>query len=342
MTDFATVRTEDGFDLETNARSQDSMDRTYGKPAEKAPETLSEPAAKPQPEAKEPKGEEPAAKPAEPANQPPSDLDEDEKLEPNARRAKFQERIDRITRERKVEERRREQAERDRDELRQRAEANEAELRRFRERFPEAAKPNPDAEPDLGDFEDVEEYKKAYRDFVIRQDAKERETKAAQELQIAAKRERLEAFQSRIFEPAQANPSLMDGLPPDLVDSVPLSAMKPTDKVGFGNFLMETLTRVKEPWLILNHFKTPSGQAELQRLSTLHPSEVTMEIGMMYKDLSSESKTAPEEKPKPEISKAKPPGKAISSGPPSDLDPFAEGIDFDESARREAALKRRR
>lgn len=344
MADFAsTARTEEGFDIETNARSQESMDRVHGSKPEKAAEPPVEATAKPAGEPEKPETATEPEKPSAKAPEPGQDSDEeDEKLEPSARRAKFQARIDRITRERKVEERRREQAERDRDELRQRAEANEAELRKLREKFPEAQKQNPDAEPDIADFEDVEDFKAAYREYAVKQDAKQRETRAAQESQQAAKRERMQAFQERIFAPVQSDPSLLEGLPEDLVNSVPLSAMKPTDKVGFGNFLMETLTRVKEPWLILNHFKTPSGQDELQRLSTLHPSEVTMEIGMMYKDLSSANKTAPEEKPKPEISKAKPPGKAISSGPPSDLDPYADGIDFDEAARREAALKRRR
>lgn len=339
----ANIRTEDGFDIETNARSQESMNATHGKKPEPA---APEPAKAPEPPQGEPAVPPVTEDPKKASSEPPEarqDADEDERLEPSARRAKVQERIDRLTRERRAEERLRQQAERDRDELRQRAEANEAELRKIREKFPEASqKSDPDAEPDLGDFEDVDEYKKAYRDYVIRQDSKDRETRARLETQQAAKRERIDAFKARIVDPAQADPSLLEGLPADLVDSVPLSAMKATDKVTFGNFLMETLTRVKEPWVVLNFFKTPDGESELQRLSTLHPSEVAMEIGMMYKGLSSASKTAPEEKPKPEISKAKPPGKAISSGPPSDLDPYADGIDFDESARREEALRRRR
>lgn len=342
MADFAsTARTEEGFDIETNARSQESMDRVHGSKPEKAAEPPAEAPAKPSGEPEKPETPTEPEKPAAKAPEPGQDDEEDEKLEPSARRAKFQARIDRITRERKVEERRREQAERDRDELRDRAEAYQAQLKKLQEKFPEP-KQDPDAEPDIADFEDVDEFKAAYREYAVKQDAKQRETRAAQESQQAAKRERMQAFQERIFAPVQADPSLLEGLPEDLVNSVPLSAMKPTDRVGFGNFLMETLTRVKEPWLILNHFKTPDGQDELRRLSTLHPSEVTMEIGMMYKDLSSANKTAPEERPKPEISKAKPPGKAISSGPPSDLDPYADGIDFDEAARREAALKRRR
>lgn len=348
MADFsATARTEEGFDIETNARSQESMDRIHGqkpdKPAEKAPE----PAAKaPDKPADAPEAPKTPDQPKKGEQEPPegnAEADEDEKLSPNERRNKAQERIDRLTRERRAEERRRIEVERKLDEIQRRADEKDAELRKFREKFPDAAKPqDPDAEPDVADFEDVEEFKKSYRSWAVRQDAQERETKAKTEARQAAVRERLEAFESRIFEPAKANPSLLEGLPADLVDSVPLSAMKPTDKVGFGNFIMEVLTRVKEPWLVLNHFKTQAGQDELQRLSTLHPSDVTMEIGMLYKDLSSANKTAPEEKPKPEISKAKPPGKAISSGPPSDLDPYAEGIDFDEAARREAALKRRR
>lgn len=342
MADFAsTARTEEGFDIETNARSQESMDRVHGSKPEKAAEPPAEAPAKPAGDPAEPKTATEPEKPAAKAPEPGQDDEEDEKLEPSARRAKVQERIDRITRERRAEQRRREQAERDRDEIRERAEAYQAQLKKLQEKFPEP-KQDPDAEPDIADFEDIEDYKKAYRDHVIKQDAKDRETRSVQQSQQAAKRERMQAFQERIFAPAEADPSLYEGLPDILLQSLPLSALKGDEKVTFGNFLMEAMTRVKEPWVVLNHFKTPDGQDELQRLSTLHPLEVSMEIGMLYKGLSSANKTAPEERPKPEISKAKPPGKAISSGPPSDLDPYADGIDFDEAARREAALKRRR
>lgn len=342
MSEFSKVTTEEGFDIETNARSQESLDRAHA-PKEKSAEKASDPAAKaPDKPVGEPNATKPAEEPKNGAAQPPEGKsdEEDEKLDPAARRAKVQERIDRITRERRAEERARQQAERERDELKAKAEANEAELRKIREKYPDAFKQaDPEKEPDLADFEDVEEYKKAYREFVIKQSELERETNSKREATMAAKRERMAAFEEKIFTPAKSNPALMEGLPDDLVESVPLSALKETDKATFGSFLLEVLTRVKEPWKVLEFFKTQDGKTEYQRLSTLHPSEVTMEIGMLYKDLSAANQTAPAEKPKPEISKAKPPGKAISSGPPSDSDPYSG--DFDDVLNRDLARKRR-
>jgi hypothetical protein len=339
MAEFAKTTTTEGFDIETNAQSQAALDRTHA-PAEKASK---EPPAPPEKPAGETADKNPPEEPKkEPAPSPAAtdDADEDEKLSPVDRRKKVQARIDKITRERHAAERRAEEAARERDELKTRAERNEAELRKVREQFG-VKDADPDKEPELGDFEDHEDYKKAFREFTKRQIQKEQETNAKRESVMSAKRERLEAFKTKIFEPAAADPTLFEGLPDDLLDSKPLSALKDTDQVTFGNFLMEILTRVKDPWVVLNHFKTPDGQTELQRLSTLHPSEVSMEIGMLYKGLSSATKTAPEEKPKPEISKAKPPGKAITAGPPSDSDPLAADIDFDEAAKRMLARKRK-
>ena len=306
----------DGFSVESNTHTAEQLAETFGKkPDEKAPEKPATPPAEPQADGDG--GEAP-----EPAKTAPATNGEVKEAKLGKPRHDPNARINQLTREART-------AERERDEIQRRAEAAETELRKFRASQPEQPKQaKADGPPKLEDFEGVEEWGAAMTRWGISEDrkAQAQETRKTQEEQ--RRHQTFSTFSERIKAHMVNDPGFFDRVSETVVGWRPLSDLSPNEIVKPENIIAEQFVTSESPAALIEYL---SGHPdEIQRLSTLHPLQLTAALGRIEERLSAANPTATA---RPEVSKAAPPARPVTGGPPiRDNGPSAD--DDDETYRR--------
>lgn len=229
------------------------------------------------------------------------------------------------------------------DEIERRAQALEAELRQFKERqpadrTPEAPKAPKEGRPKLEDFESLEDHTEAVANWLLdtrEKTAKETAQKAESEKATEAK---FRSFAERMGAHVEKDPEFWARQNEAVVALRPFSVLSEEErkKAGPLNALADHFLVSEKAPALIEYF---SGKPEeVQRLSTLHPGDFWRELGRIEERLgAATTATAP-----PPISKAAPPARPVTGGPPITNSGPSENDSDDEYLRKRQAQELRK
>ena len=232
------------------------------------------------------------------------------------------------------------------DEIERRANALETELREIKARqeapkpaeTPKAEKPAESGRPKLEDFDSLEDHAEALANWAL--DKREKtaaETRKAAETEKATK-ERFSTFAQRMKAHIETDPEFWSRQDETVVGLRPFSVLSQEERAQAGplNALADHfLVSDKAPALIEYFSGKPE---ELQRLSTLHPGDFWRELGRIEERLgAATTATVPQS-----ISKAAPPARPVTGGPPTDSGPSGTDSDDEYIRKRKAQELRKR
>jgi len=331
MSEYHVFTGSDGMRIESNTRSTDQMARAFAaSEAEKAPKTATPAATEPEKpevesEATETEPEAPeVTTEAKDGEEKPAETGKDKKLgkprhDPKAR-------IDQLTRELRSMERERDEFKAKfiskPDEIESRANAAKQAL--------ESVKPA--TRPKLEDFEGVEEWGEALTKWTIAEDRKNQAEEAKQAKFKADQDAKLKTFSNKMQAHLEKSPDWFDTVSDDVVGWRPLSALRSDEFVKPENVIAEHFLVSEDPVALIEYL---SGKPEeIQRLSTLHPLQLTAALGRIEERLAAANPTATVEEPS--VSKAAPPARPVTGGPPTkSADPSK--MSFEDYAKWQAA-----
>lgn len=332
MNEFATHQAE-GFTITSNNRSAEQMAETFKKPDEKSTETPKDGAGTTQePDHKETATPIPEKVPIESKHAKPKD-------DPKAR-------VEQLARQRAEDRDRANAAERRADEIERRARAAEAELEKLRGGKPEPVKeaPKADSGPQEDDFEKYSDFIDARSKWVANQEYKtlrEAEKEAEKrESFVRKEEEHYHKFRKDLNDAIEADPTLVDRISPDVVGLLPEGPVDPSKPLNSFGHLGQFIKKYGVP--AMEYFS--NNLPEIQRLSTLHPEEFWMELGII-KDVLRKGQGAATTAsvPDPRVSRAHAPVRPVTAsattGSSSD-----DVVDFANSKfvkERQAELKRK-
>lgn len=288
------------FTLESNSRSSEQMAESL-KPAEKAPEPVKEAAAPVEaPEAEDTLNVE-GKQPKRPRDDPKARVAEATRNAAEAKR-----RIDEVER---------------------RAKAAEEALARFKStseasRAPEPPKPvQPNDRPKLDDYDSIEDHAEAMAKWVRKaeRDAEQAERKAAEDRQKAEafekfREKRVTTFSEKMGKHLETDPDFWNRISPDVVQLRPLSVMDENEPKGPLNLLAEHFLTSDDPATLIQYFSDrPEEVTRFSQFTT--EAQFWREVGKVETRVGSAATTA--SATTPEVSKAAPPARPVTGGPPS-------------------------
>lgn len=211
------------------------------------------------------------------------------------------------------------------DEVQRRAEAAEAELKRFKEsqaKPPEPPKPEepakpktaPSDRPKLDDFDSIEEHTEAVARWVAKQERAEAEKVAKERAFEEFKVKRVETFTGKMKAHLESDPDFWSRQNPDVIALRPLSVMGPSEVATPLNLLAEQFLTSENPVSLIEYFS--QHPEEVTRFSQMQSeAEFWRALGKVESGIGSAATTA--SATKPQISKAAPPPRPVSGGPPT-------------------------
>lgn len=303
------------FTLESNSRSVEQMSEAL-KPVEKAPETPEKAASEPEKDSEAPEPQESAPvegkQPKRPRDDPKARVAEATR---NAAEAK--KRIDEVQR---------------------RAEAAEAELQRIRasqmarqepEQPKQSSKPQPDGRPKLDDFDSIEDHAEAMAKWVRKVEREAEESAAKARAYEQFRQKRVTTFADKMSKHLEADPQFWERVSPDVVNLRPLSVMDENEPKGPLNLLAEHFLTSDDPAALIQYFS--DSPEEVKRFSQFQTeAQFWREVGKVETRIGSAATTA--SATVPEISKAAPPARPVTGGPPTGS-PDPNKMTFEEYAK---------
>ena len=220
------------------------------------------------------------------------------------------ERVRMAAREAKEAKQRAEDVTREKDEISRRAEEYRLELEKIRVQT-KPKEPDSSGKPKSTDFHTYEEFTEALAEWKFNENIQKLESNRRMEAIERETAHRFSSFEKKIKEHMDADPTFKDRISPDVLNLRPLSAMAPGEPRGPLNALAEHFLVSEVAPKLIEYFS--EHEDELQRFSTLHPLRFGVELGKVEERLSvgSSTATAPVE-----MSKAKPPVRPVTGGPP--------------------------
>lgn len=289
--------TPDGFEVTSSSETSEEMAQTHAPEPKEGQEAVPAPADAQAPVEEE---EEPTEA-GKPADDPAKAKLGRPKKDPNARVIDAA-RKEKAAREALVAER----AERARIE----AKLREIESERSGKTEPEQPKsaPKADGRPKSDDFATWEQYEDALLEWRLAKAENERSEKARGEAINAKKSEQISAFNKRMQEAIQADPTFSERVSQDVIELVPSMLLPPGEKAGPLNALADRFI-VSEVGPALMMYFTDHPE-DVQRLSQMYPADFWMELGYIERGLVS-APSLPQAT-NPSISKAKPPVRPVA------------------------------
>ena len=211
------------------------------------------------------------------------------------------------------------------DEVQRRAEAAESELRRIRDsQAPPATPPKPEepakpktAPPDrpkLDDFDSIEDHAEAVARWVAKQERAEAEKEAKARAFEEFKAKRVDTFTGKMKAHLESDPEFWTRQNPGVVELRPLSVMGPSEVAGPLNVLAEHFLTSENPVSLIEYFS--QHPEEVTRFSQMQSeAEFWRALGKVESGIGSAAITA--SATTPQISKAAPPPRPVSGGPPT-------------------------
>jgi hypothetical protein len=227
-------------------------------------------------------------------------------------------------------------------EARRLAEENAELKRRFESYRPpqqeQAAPKDPNAPPDKADFDDYEAYIDARAEWKARQEWARQRQEADRDTWVNAQAKRMadavdsdmSNFTGKMQAVKETNPERIEALPPEMMDAlVPTWMLEPGQTITQRNVMADEIMKLDHPLEVLEHL---SQITEFQRIATLsNPPAITRALARL--DARFEAATAAVS-PKPTISKAKPPVRAVA-GSPGAVERDEDSLSIDEFLTRE-------
>lgn len=220
------------------------------------------------------------------------------------------ERVRMATREAKEAKQRAETAIQEKDEIARRAEEYRQELEKMRV----SATPRSEdrsGKPKSTDFETYEEFTEALAEWKFNENVQKLQSQQRMEAIERETAHRFSSFEKKMKDHMDADPTYKDRISPNVLNLRPLSAMAPGEPRGPLNALAEHFLVSEVAPKLIEYFS--EHEDELQRFSTLHPLRFGVELGKVEERLSAGSFTAAAPV---EMSKAKPPVRPVTGGPP--------------------------
>ena len=280
--------TSDGFDVSSSSETPEEIQASLDREKEPVQETA------------------PEEKPEETPEEKPEVVEEGKN-----KRARHDptERVRMATREAKEAKQRAEVAIQEKDEIARRAEEYRLELEKMRS---PATPEDRSGKPKSTDFETYEEFTEALAEWKFNENVQKMQSQQRQEAIERETAHRFSGFEKKMKDHMEADPTFKDRISPNVLNLRPLSALAQGEPRGPLNALAEHFLVSEVAPKLIEYFS--EHEDELQRFSTLHPLRFGVELGKVEERLSVGSHTAAA--PVVEMSKAKPPVRPVTGGPP--------------------------
>ena len=230
------------------------------------------------------------------------------------------------------------QAKREAAEYRQRLEALEQKATKPAEPPPPAPK-DVTGRPKLDDFETIEDHAEAVAEWVAdKRDTARKETErvAASERTVEARKDQ---YADRMEAHIKSDPDFWLRQSPEVLSLIPISNLSPEEraKAGPGNALAEAFLVSENPSALIEYFR---DEKELNRvLSSRTPLQFHVELQLIERGLGA---AITDTAPVPESSKAAPPARPVTGGPPIGNDGPSEADSDDDYIRKRNAQERKK
>lgn len=201
---------------------------------------------------------------------------------------------------------------------------------------PKPAK-EPSGRPSLADFDSIEDHAEAVAKWVLKQEREEQEREAKARAFEEYKERRIKTFASRMQKHLETDPEFWDRVNPAVVQLRPTSVMAKDEPAGPLNVLAEHFLSSENPVSLIEYFS--NHPEEVNRFSQIQSeAEFWREVGKVERGLNSGVVTATPTVP--ETSKAAPPARPVTGGPPTgNVDPSK--MSFEEYAKWQTAEDRK-